>query len=118
MVPLLLAMPFGPYLAWKRGDLAGAMQRLLAAGLVAIVALVASLAIYRRGPWLAPFGLALGVWIVAGALSEWASRVKLFGAGRDEVWRRARNLPRAAYGSMLAHAGIGLMVIGIVATTA
>jgi cytochrome c-type biogenesis protein CcmF len=35
-----------------------------------------------------------------------------------EVWRRLRNLPRAAYGAALAHAGLGLMVIGIVATTA
>ena len=31
MIPLLLAMPFGPFLAWKRGDLLGAMQRLFAA---------------------------------------------------------------------------------------
>ena len=31
---------------------------------------------------------------------------------------RARGLPRAAYGAMLAHAGIGIAVIGIVATTA
>jgi cytochrome c-type biogenesis protein CcmF len=118
MVPLLLAMPIGPYLAWKRGDLLGALQRLLAAGLLAVAALVLALAVFRRGPWLAPFGIALGVWIVAGALSEWASRVKLFAAGRDEVWRRARSLPRSAYGGMLAHAGIGLMVLGIVATTA
>ena len=28
-VPLLLAVPFGPLLAWKRGDLLGAAQRLL-----------------------------------------------------------------------------------------
>jgi len=118
MVPLLLAMPFGPYLAWKRGDLAGAMQRLLAAGLIALTLFVVAFVVYRRGPWLAPFGIALGVWVVGGALSEWASRVRLFGAGGEEVWRRARSLPRAAYGSTLAHAGIGLMVIGIVATTA
>ena len=31
-VPLLIAVPFGPLLAWKRGDLAGAAQRLIAAG--------------------------------------------------------------------------------------
>ena len=118
MVPLLLAMPLGPFLAWKRGDLAGAMQRLLAAGLVATLCLVAAFALYWRGPWLAPFGIALGVWIVAGAVSEWATRVKLFAAGGDEVWRRARGLPRSAYGGTLAHAGIGLTVIGIVATSA
>jgi cytochrome c-type biogenesis protein CcmF len=118
MVPLLLAMPLGPFLAWKRGDLAGAMQRLLAAGLVATLCLVAAFALYWRGPWLAPFGIALGVWIIAGAVSEWATRVKLFGAGRQEVWRRARGLPRSAYGGTLAHAGIGLTVLGIVATSA
>ena len=28
------------------------------------------------------------------------------------------NLPRAAFGATLAHAGVGVMVIGIVATTA
>ena len=44
--------------------------------------------------------------------------MKLFGAGRDEVWRRARGLPRSAYGGTLAHAGIGLTVLGIVATSA
>src|SRR5262245_44900907 len=118
MIPLLLAIPVGPYLAWKRGDLAAALQRLLVAGILAMVGLTASFALYWRGPWLAPFGIALGVWIVAGALAEWASRVKMFAAGRDEVWRRARGLPRSAYGTTLAHAGIGLMVLGIVATTA
>jgi cytochrome c-type biogenesis protein CcmF len=118
MVPLLLTMPIGPFLAWKRGDLAAAMQRLMVAGIISMVALTAAFALFWRGPWLAPFGIALGVWIVAGALAEWASRVKLFAAGRDEVWRRARGLPRSAYGGMLAHGGIGLMVLGIVGTTA
>jgi cytochrome c-type biogenesis protein CcmF len=28
-VPLLIAVPFGPLLAWKRGDLLGAAQRLI-----------------------------------------------------------------------------------------
>ena len=44
--------------------------------------------------------------------------MKLFAAGGEEVLRRARGLPRSAYGGTLAHAGIGLMVIGIVATSA
>jgi cytochrome c-type biogenesis protein CcmF len=118
MVPLLLAIPFGPYLAWKRGDLAGASQRLVAAAGLALIALVAVYAVAWRGPWLAPFGIALGVWVIAGALSEWATRVKLLGARPEETLRRARSLPRAAHGTTLAHAGMGLVVIGIVATTA
>ena len=118
MIPLLLAMPFGPFLAWKRGDLLGAMQRLFAAAGVAVLALTVAFALYWRGPWLAPFGIALGVWVVAGALSEWITRVKLFSAPLADSFHRARGLPRAAYGTLLAHAGIGLAVIGIVATTA
>ncbi|HLP67801.1 MAG TPA: heme lyase CcmF/NrfE family subunit, partial [Rhizobium sp.] len=38
MAPLLVAMPFGPMLAWKRGDLLGAFQRLYVAAGLALVA--------------------------------------------------------------------------------
>ncbi|MGI9384052.1 MAG: heme lyase CcmF/NrfE family subunit [Methyloligellaceae bacterium] len=118
MMPLLLAMPFGPFLAWKRGDVLGAAQRLMFAAGLAVLAAIATFAIYARGPWLAPLCLGVGVWVIAGALSELGFRAKMFRAPWDEVWRRLRNLPRAAYGSALAHIGIGVMVIGIVATTA
>jgi cytochrome c-type biogenesis protein CcmF len=118
IVPLLIAVPFGPLLAWKRGDLVAAAQRLMAAAAIAIGVAVVLLAFHHRGPWLAPVGIGLGLWLILGALSEIAYRVKLAGADSAEVWRRLRNLPRAAYGSALAHAGLGLTVIGIVATTA
>ena len=118
MVPLLIALPIGPMLAWKRGDLVGAMQRLVAAVLAAIIATVAAYAIAHRGPWLAPFGIALGVYVMAGAVTEWANRIKLGSAGRAEALRRARNLPRSAYGTLLAHFGIGMLVVGIIATSA
>jgi cytochrome c-type biogenesis protein CcmF len=117
-VPLLIAMPFGPLLAWKRGDLLGAVQRLTVAACVALVVAMLLLALQQKGPWLAPFGVGLGLLVIMGALTEIAYRVKLFDATAMEVWRRLRNLPRAAYGAALAHAGLGLMVIGIVATTA
>jgi len=118
MVPLLLAVPLGPMLAWKRGDLLGAMQRLFAAGAIALVALVATFAVSWRGPWLAPFGIALGVWVVAGAIAEWASRIRLLAVPAGDSLRRALGLPRSAYGTLLAHAGLGISVLGIVATTA
>jgi cytochrome c-type biogenesis protein CcmF len=118
MVPLLMAAPFGPMLAWKRGDLLGAMQRLAVAALATLAALVIGLALAWRGPWLAPFGIALGVWVVAGAVTEWAARIKLLTAPAGESLRRAAGLPRAAYGTLLGHAGLGITVIGIVATSA
>ena len=118
MVPLLLAVPFGPLLAWKRGDLAGAMQRLLFAVAAATIAGALALAFFFRGPWLAPFGIALGVWVLAGAAVDIASRVRLGRVPAPESWRRLAGLPRAALGGAAAHAGVGLMVLGIVATSA
>ena len=118
MIPLLLAMPFGPFLAWKRGDILGASQRLMFAAGLALLAIIATFAIYIRGPWLAPLCLGVGVWVIVGAFSEISYRVKMFRAPWDEVWRRLKNLPRAAYGTAVAHIGVGVMVIGIVGTTA
>ena len=40
IVPLLIAVPFGPLLAWKRGDLLAAAQRLMAAACVALAAAI------------------------------------------------------------------------------
>ena len=38
-MPLMVAMPFAPMLAWKRGDLLGAAQRLMAAGIASLIAI-------------------------------------------------------------------------------
>jgi cytochrome c-type biogenesis protein CcmF len=118
MIPLLLALPIGPMLPWKRGDLQAAMQRLTFALLAAIVVVVATYAIGHRGPWLAPFGIAIGVYVLAGALSEWAYRIMVGQAPLDEIVRRARKLPRSAYGTLAAHFGVGMLVVGIIATSA
>ena len=38
--PLLIAVPFGPLLAWKRGDLLAAAQRLTVAAIVSLAAII------------------------------------------------------------------------------
>jgi cytochrome c-type biogenesis protein CcmF len=118
MIPLLMAMPAGALLAWKRGDLIAVLQRLRAVLLGSLLIGALALALTRRGPWLAPLAIALGAWVVLGAFSEWAARIKAFVVPVDEAYRRARNLPRSAYGMLFAHAGVGICVIGITATTA
>ena len=55
-IPLLLAVPFGPLLAWKRGDLLGVAQRLIGAAAVALIAIAVTFAMTGGGPVLAPFG--------------------------------------------------------------
>jgi cytochrome c-type biogenesis protein CcmF len=116
-VPLMVAVPFGPMLAWKRGDLLGAAQRLLAAGVAALLAIALAWAWARGGSALAPLAIGLAVFVVAGAVSDIAERAGLFRVPLATSLRRARGLPRSAFGTAFAHAGIGVALIGIVCET-
>jgi cytochrome c-type biogenesis protein CcmF len=116
MVPLLLAVGVGPMLAWKRGDLLGALQRLWAAFAVALVVLFGGLVVTQGARVLSIAGIALAAWVFTGAAVEWAERVRLFRGPLAESRRRALNLPRAAYGMTLAHMGVAITVAGISAS--
>ncbi len=116
-VPLLLAVPFGSLLAWKRGDLLGVAQRLLAAGLAALVTMAVLIAWTRGGAVLAPLMIGLAVFVIIGAAVEVAERIALFKVPFSIALRRAIGQPRSTWGRALAHAGIGVAVIGIVCET-
>jgi cytochrome c-type biogenesis protein CcmF len=117
-IPLMLAMPFGPLLGWKRGDLLGAAQRLLAAAMLAAVALAAAFALEHGGPVLAPFGIGVAVFVIAGAVTDIAERTMFLRVPFRAALRRAIGLPRSAWGTAFAHFGIGVTLLGIVAVTA
>ena len=116
-VPLLLAVPFGPFLAWKRGDLPGVAQRLVAAAGLALLAGVATLALAGERSALAPLGVTLGAFMIVGSLSEPLWRSKLGRVPVTETLRRLASLPRAAWGGTLGHLGIGVTVLGVVLVT-
>ncbi|MFN3521906.1 MAG: heme lyase CcmF/NrfE family subunit [Phenylobacterium sp.] len=112
MAALLILVPAGPLLAWKRGDAAGVAQRLGVAALIALAAGVAAIALVSpRHAWGAA-GLALGAWLIAGALAELAERTRAFRVPAAESFRRLRGLPRGAWGMTLAHMGLGVFVLG------
>ncbi|MGE4244441.1 MAG: heme lyase CcmF/NrfE family subunit, partial [Parvibaculaceae bacterium] len=92
---LLLLVPIGPMLSWKRADLWGAVQRLWVAALIAFGVGVLALVMQHRGPWLAPFGVALGAWLIAGSLVEQAERIQLFRVPGSIAWARLKGLPGA-----------------------
>jgi cytochrome c-type biogenesis protein CcmF len=117
MVVAFLILPAGPLLAWKRGDLKGAGQRLaIAAGLALLCALAGWLAFEPRKA-IAAGGIAIGTWLILGSLAEVVERVRLFRVPLAEVGRRAKALPLGAWGMTLAHTGLGVFVLGAVIET-
>ncbi|MCQ0987612.1 heme lyase CcmF/NrfE family subunit [Jiella marina] len=114
MVPLLLAVPFGPLLGWKRGDLLAAGQRLYFAAGVALAAMILGLAFTGGTRVLAAFGFALAFWLIAGSLTDLFVRASFFKAGWRKGWARLTGLPRSAFGTALAHFGLGITVLGVI----
>jgi cytochrome c-type biogenesis protein CcmF len=118
MLPLLLAVPFGPLLAWKRGDMLAAGQRLFAAAAIGLVVAAAVMYAHSGGPVLAYFGIAMGFYMIAGAVTDLWLRAGIGKVAGNVAFRRFVGLPGSAFGTALAHIGVGVTVIGIVAVTA
>src|SRR5215210_7431481 len=76
-VPLLLVVPLGPLMPWKRGDLLGVAQRLIGAAAFALVVIAATFAVTSGGPVLAPFGIGLAAFVMAGVVTDLIERTGL-----------------------------------------
>ena len=118
MLPLVVMMGIGPFLSWKRADLKGVFQRLRFVAVLAGLAGLATWYVARGGPVLAYLSVAIAVWLLIATLREWAVRIRLFDVPLAEAIRRARNLPRAAHGMTLAHAGLAIAMFGFIGSSA
>jgi cytochrome c-type biogenesis protein CcmF len=118
MLPLVILMGFGPFLSWKRADLAGVMQRLKFVLVLSVLAALVVWYLTEGGPVLAYLTIAIAAWLFMATLLEWAGRIRLGKVPLRDAMRRARNLPRAAHGMTLAHAGLAVVMFGFVGSTA
>ena len=118
MIPLLLAIPIGPLLSWKRADLSGALSRLYFAAGAALLAMIITYAFTQDGPVLAVIGIGLGAWVCIGAFAEIFMRSGLPRVGAAVALKRVAGLPRPVWGTALGHCGIGLALLGVVSVSA
>jgi cytochrome c-type biogenesis protein CcmF len=109
---LAVILPAGPLLAWKRGDAAGVAQRLWLAALIAVGAGLGVLALVSPRKAFGAAGVAMGVWLIGGALAELVERTRAFKVPARESLRRLTGLPRGAWGMTLAHLGLGVFILG------
>ena len=111
MVVLALVLPVGAILPWKRGRIGRALHALRGPLVLALAVACLVWALQNGRSALAPLGLALGTWLVAGAGADLWQRA----GGRAA---RLARLPRADWGRAVAHAGLGIVFIGIAGLTA
>lgn len=111
MVALAAVLPLGAMLAWKRGNMRRAGVPLTGALLLALAGAGLAFALQTGRTALGPVGVALGIWVVAGAMTDlW------FRSGRGGFaarFSRLTRLPRADWGKAMAHAGLGITIFGI-----
>lgn len=117
MSPLVVALGFGPLLAWKRGRISRATQILLPALTVALVVMLGVTWEYSSGYIMTAFGLALACWLMISVMLEITERTQLF-KNPSRVLARAKAVPRATWGMSLAHFGVGIILLGITVSEA
>ena len=112
VLALAIAMPIGAMLSWKRAKIGRTMNGLIGAGALAVASGLLAYAVFTGDSAIGPIGIALSVWLVAGAMVDLWSRTGR-GAVSNRLARLTR-LPRADWGKSVAHAGVGVTMFGVV----
>ena len=113
MMPLVVFAGIGPMLAWKRGDMDGAVDRLKFAALATLIILLITTWLTRGLEPLGVAGVALAAWLGCATLNELAARIGLGRGPLANSLRRARGLPRSAWGMTVTHFGLAVAIAGI-----
>ena len=114
MVLLGLVLPIGSALPWKRAQISRALKPLRYVFVLAVAIGGLAFAMQTGRSLLGPVGLFLGAWIVMGTVVDLLGRT---GRGQGRL-RRLGRLPRADWGKMVAHAGLGVTMAGVAGLTA
>jgi len=104
MAPVVLLLPFGPFLHWGKADGDALKQVALRAGIAAAACAIVA-AFFVQGQLKAIAGVAAAVWIAVGVL--------LYALKRWRDMPRGRRYPAEMAGMLLAHLGVAVFVIGV-----
>jgi cytochrome c-type biogenesis protein CcmF len=111
-VPLLILVTIGPMLAWKRDTLANLATKLKWPALATLAVWGLLWAVLGWQQATAAFGFALGFWLILGGILV---LVRRWIGPNGFSSRLLRTTPAAVIGMALAHAGLGVTVVGVTA---
>ena len=99
---LLVLVPFGPRLGWRRGDLKASARALAPAMGLALVAGAAVLALVSPRTLTATLAFAVAGWLIGASLLD---------------IRKRKGARASAFAAALAHAGLGVTLMGVAGTS-
>jgi cytochrome c-type biogenesis protein CcmF len=116
VVALALILPPGAMLAWKRGSLERSLKALMPALILSLALGALAYAMQTNRTALGPIGLALGAWVLFGAITDLWARTGREGFGARVA--RLGRLPRSDWGKTVAHGGLGVTIFAVSAMLA
>jgi cytochrome c-type biogenesis protein CcmF len=106
MAPLVALLPFGPLTRWQREDMSQPVRWLAPWAVLALVAGAIAFFAWPQGTFKTAAGITGALWVVAGTARF--------------VWQRLRTrgsrMTAEMVGMVLAHAGVGVFVAGVLIT--
>jgi cytochrome c-type biogenesis protein CcmF len=111
MIPVLFLMAIGPFVRWKESGFKDVLLRLRWIALTALVFAVGVALLFAPSP-LVVVGITLAVWILIATASHLIERLRHAPVGTS-IWKRIASQPRSYWGMLVAHAGIGIFVVGV-----
>src|SRR6187455_2645762 len=113
LTPLVFLMGIGPMARWKNSELPDLAARLKwAAGSAVVATLIVAWAKGGIG-FVGATGLLMAFWIIASVATDLSERLRPAGGMRASIAHRARQIPRAMVGMMIAHVGVAVFILGV-----
>ncbi len=113
MAPLIIVMGLGPLTRWKNDEAGPLLKRVRVPALLALAAALVTGALAGHIALVTTGGLFLAYWIVASLLVDLKARLLPRGSGAGQIIARARMLPVAMVGMMVAHLGVAAFAFGV-----
>jgi cytochrome c-type biogenesis protein CcmF len=116
MLALGLILPIGAMLPWKRAESGRVLRALIPAAVLALSLGALAYAVQTGRTALGPIGLMLGAWVLFGAMTDFWTRTGKGPLGGR--FARLGRLPRADWGKLVAHGGLGVTIFAVSAMLA
>ena len=118
MIFLSIVVVLGPFLRWKRDTISDVLKRAFPAVILVLGGMVLMLSLVGLNKVVVIFSVCLGAWVLFGSLLILTQRIRLFRVSISRSLQLLRTTPRAVFGMVLSHGGLGMAIIGITCVSA